>query len=304
LERWQKAPIAFSARAQTAIRAGDFAAADSILADTVRRGSGPARGGALWWLTISLRNQGRFRENLRAAEEARELASPPHGRGPSLEAVAMAQALFEVGLFRESAALFDSIANTPIIYTRVATRAARHRSWQLTHAATALAAAGDTAKVAALADTIQALGARSAYGRDQRLHHYVRGLLFAARGRLEEAAREYRLAIFSPTSGYTRANLELGRTLLALSRPREAVAVLRPALHGPLESNNYYVTHTELHELLARAFDAAGEPDSAAVHARYVARAWSRADLELSSRLAAVRRLAALGRGEAVRSRR
>jgi hypothetical protein len=48
---------------------------------------------------------------------------------------------------------------------------------------------------------------------------------------------------------------------------------LRPALHGSIEASNLYVTHTELQTLLARAFDAAGAPDSAAVHRGYVSRA-------------------------------
>jgi hypothetical protein len=39
-----------------------------------------------------------------------------------------------------------------------------------------------------------------------------------------------------------------------------------------------YITRTELHELLAQAFDRAKMPDSAAVHYRAVLKAWRRAD--------------------------
>ena len=165
----------------------------------------------------------------------------------------------------------------------------------LTHLVTALAAAGDTARLAALADSMEASGRRSAYGRDPRLHHYARGLLWRARGRLADAERELRAAIYSPNMGYTRTNLELGRVLLERHRPREAIAILAPALRGPLDASNLYVTHTELHELLAGAYDAAGETDSAAVHYRWVVNAWRNADAMFHARLdAARRRLAAL----------
>jgi predicted Zn-dependent protease len=139
----------------------------------------------------------------------------------------------------------------------------------MTHRATALAAAGDTAALARLVEPIRTTGARSGYGRDRKLHHYVRGLLLAARGNREEATVELRAAIYSPNFGYTRVNLELGKVYLALGKPREAIDVLRPALHGSIEASNLYVTHTDLHELLARAFDAVGAPDSAAVHRAY-----------------------------------
>jgi len=63
-----------------------------------------------------------------------------------------------------------------------------------------------------------------------------------------------------------------------LGRPAEAVAVLQPALRGSVESSNLYVTRTELHELLAQAWDAANGRDSAVAHYRVVASAWKRAD--------------------------
>ena len=108
----------------------------------------------------------------------------------------------------------------------------------------------------------------SAYGRDQRLHHYVRGLQLRARGQLPAAADEFRRGIFSLTDGYTRNSYELARTLLALGRPTDAIAVLQPAFRGSLQGSNLYITHTELHEVIAQAFEQAGQPDSAAVHYR------------------------------------
>ncbi|MHB1263482.1 MAG: hypothetical protein ACYC1S_03555 [Gemmatimonadaceae bacterium] len=131
--------------------------------------------------------------------------------------------------------------------------ATRFRAWFLTHEATALAAAGDTAALLRIVPRIEAEGRRSRYGRDQRLHWYARGLLARARGDREQAATFFRRAIFSPTAGFTRVNLELGRTLIEPHRPAEAIAVLEPALHGPIEASKLYVTRADLQALIVRA---------------------------------------------------
>ena len=89
---------------------------------------------------------------------------------------------------------------------------------------------------------------------------------------------EYRQALTSPTFGFTRINYRLAQDLIALGRPAEALPLLRAALHGGLEASNLYVTHTELHEEMARAFEAAGRRDSAAAEYRWVAAAWRDAD--------------------------
>jgi predicted Zn-dependent protease len=139
-------------------------------------------------------------------------------------------------------------------------------------------------------------GQQSYYGRDPHLHHHVRGLLLLARGAPQPAETAFRRAIYSTTHGYTRTNLELAQVLLALHRPREAVAVLQSALRGGLEGSNLYVTHTELHELSGRAWEAAERLDSAAIHYRRVLDAWARADPMLHARRDSVRaRLTALG---------
>jgi predicted Zn-dependent protease len=148
---------------------------------------------------------------------------------------------------------------------------------------------GDTAGFSALADSIMGFGAQSMLGRDQRLHHHVRGLLLAARGRPVDASKEFRLAMHSPTQGFTRTNVELARALIAMHKPLEAIVVLRSALHGPLDASNFYVTHTELHDALGRAWALAGNADSAAVHYSYVARAWSKADPSFAARVDTVR---------------
>jgi tetratricopeptide (TPR) repeat protein len=163
---------------------------------------------------------------------------------------------------------------------------ARHTTWVLAHKADALAAAGDSAGVRALIEPVRSFGRVSGYGRDNRLHHHVRGLLLEARGRREEAMEEFRRAIWSPTSGYTRTNLELARLLLALGRPREAIPVLRAALAGSLQSSQLYVTHTELRALLGQAYAELGLADSAAAQRRWVARAIAGADPEVRERIA------------------
>jgi hypothetical protein len=145
--------------------------------------------------------------------------------------------------------------------------------------------AGDTLGLAALADSLERDGARAFMLRPRSQHLYLRGLLALARGEDDQAARSFREAISSSATDFARVNLELARVLLRQGRAREAVDVLRPASRGWfLDSTNLHVTLTEVHELLARAWDAAGVPDSAAVHWRRVATSWSRADPGLSER--------------------
>ena len=113
---------------------------------------------------------------------------------------------------------------------------------------------------------------------DRRLAHYVRGLIWQAEGKHENAAIEFRAAVYSQTLGYTRINLELARTLISLGQFHEATRILRSALAGSSDGPGYYVTRTEVHEWLARNFEAVRQPDSAAVHYRKVAEAWKYGD--------------------------
>jgi len=149
-----------------------------------------------------------------------------------------------------------------------------------------LARARDTTLVLAVADSVEAWGRGSLFGRDRRLHHFLRGQVHAIAGRHEDAVREYQEAAFAPSLGFTRINYELARSLVALGRPREAVPVLQAALRGVMDASNLYVSRTELHELLAESFDRAGMRDSAAVHYRAVVKAWRRADPMFQERTA------------------
>jgi hypothetical protein len=155
---------------------------------------------------------------------------------------------------------------------------ARVSAWMLTLSGYAAAMAGDTSAVRHLADTVETLGRISSFGRDARLSHFLRGVLLQRRGLHREAVEAFQRSLFSTTDGLTRTNLLMARSLVASGRPREAVAVLQPALRGGVDGSNTHVTHTELHEELAHAFEAAGQRDSAAFHYRAVERAWRHAD--------------------------
>jgi hypothetical protein len=183
-----------------------------------------------------------------------------------------------------ASALFDSIARMTVA-TSTASEAARQRAWALVHLADAQAAAGDSTTLARAAESIQSAGQASAFARDRRLHHHVRALLLARRGAVDDAIAEFEAAIYSLTLGYTRTNFELAQLYLLKKRPRDAVRVLQPALRGSLDGSNLYVSRTEIHELLAQAFEAASIPDSAAAHYGVVASAWSAADPSLRLRV-------------------
>lgn len=285
------------------IRAGAFADADRTLTDEAASGNPLQRDDALWWLVISLRNQGRLRAAAKvAALLVRNAAAEPQSfsEPSSVNALAVAQVAFEMGQYRRAAALFDSMAHydwrfAPAFPDGAPGLRARHRIWMSTHAATAYAAAGDTGKLQPLADSISHWKRASALYRDQVLDAYVRGLLDVARGRDADAETEFRRAVISRIDGYSRANFELAKILLRRGRPRDAIPLLRDPLHGWLEASNYYLTYTELHALLGEAFDRAGEPDSALVHYNRALAAWQHADPEFAGRVQAMRaRVAAL----------
>jgi DNA-binding SARP family transcriptional activator/TolB-like protein len=278
--------------ARFALLAGNYDEGDSLLAAKLRFDERDNE--ALWLLVISLRNQGRLNDAMLYADRTLRWTPKSSDAPPRL---GRAQVLYELGRYREAALGFESIAPPwPAAAPAEPGLLARQRSWPLTHAATAWAAAGDTERVAALGKEIEAVAHYSSYARDWRLPHHVRGLLWKARGRNDSAVVEFRRAIYSPTFGYTRTNLELARALLALGRADEAAAILQSSLRGSLDGSNLYVTRTELHELLGQAFEAAGRRDSAITHYRSVVAAWRGGDPAFRTRAAeAARRINALG---------
>ena len=264
-----------------AIRDGAFADADARLARLRLDGASTTRDFATWYLGLSLRTQGRFRDALRIAD-----GQPQRVLRPLVE-LEMGDSKAASAHFQDLVGYFD---REPVPGHR-----AKHVAWMMTHVATSLAAARDTVRLSALADSVEQMGSQSALGRDLRLHHYIRGLLWNARHDPVRAASEFRQSIWSWSDGYTRANYELARALIALDKPADAIYPLQSALRGDLESNNLYVSRTELHELLAQAFDQVGQRDSASVHYRAVVTAWSRCDSIFVPRVTAARaRLVAL----------
>ena len=266
------------------LRSGDYATADQYFREQIQEGDPAARAANLEWLTNSLRIQGRLSEAaetavlLRRAHGLNEAGEPdrlPAGSAP-YSALWEAQVNFELGRYRQAAALFDSISKSGGGETP--SRKARHRAWTQTLRAEALASGGDTVLLDQIADSVQVWGQQSGYGRDRRLYHHVRGLLLAARGRFTEAEDEFRAGIFSTVNGYTRTNTELAHVLLQLKRPLDAAGLAESALRGPFDGPNTYVTRTELFELAGLAYDAAGKRDSALACYRRVVEAWQHAD--------------------------
>jgi tetratricopeptide (TPR) repeat protein len=264
--------------ARLALVRGDFAEASRNITVLISLTGGERHGG-LWLEVLRNRMQGRLTRALSVAREyEREAGHDPDTRALGTAPLLRAIVLTEGGGPLGGAALFDTLRRHWVMTDSSTGATARQHAWMLTHEITALAAAGDTARLAQLTDTIEQVGRRSGYARDQRMYHYARGLLWDARGRRREAVDEYRQALTSPTFGLTRINYRLAQDLVELGRPAEAVPLLRGALRGGLEASNLYITHTDLHEELGRAFEAAGRRDSAAMEYRWVAAAWRDGD--------------------------
>ena len=254
-----------------------------LLADLANP-SASARVEARWLLLISLRNQGRLRDAAALAAEGRIPGRQSRLNEVLPEAAQLATVKLEAGNFEDAARQFRSQADGALRSNTPPAFQARVGTWLLTLAGTAYAGAGDTLIVRQLADSIARLGPRSSYGRDSRLHQFLRGLVLQREGRHADAVEAFQRALFSTTDGFTRINLMMARSLMSLQRPMDAVKILQPALRGGVDGSNTYVTHTELHEALAQAFEAAGEADSAQAHFRIVERAWRRADPEFRER--------------------
>lgn len=267
---------------RVALFAGRWDEADRLFRESIREGTVADRIDGLWWLALSLREQGKLHEALATELSRRRLLEPSESGAPPFSSLLQGAILLDLGRAREAAALFDSIASQYEGGSRG--WQARSYAWPLTHHATALAAAGDTAGLGMLASTIHGLGAVTRYGMIWNLDGYVNALVLARRGRHDVAEQELRRALYSISVGFSQVNLELARNLLALGRADEAAVVLEAPLRGPIDSGNMYVSRTVLRAEAGRAWEAAGRPDSAAVHYRWVLNAWRDADPHLHAR--------------------
>lgn len=263
-------------RPALSVRSGDFAASEQQLRVMVDRDIGVGRARALEQLSAVLRNRGKMRNAVQIARQIRrdamagtgEAARDPFTRLP------VALSLMYGGHAREAAAQFDTMA--ALSPFRAPSRMARHRSWMMAHRAHALAIAGDTGALPLLADSVRMVGERSAYARDQRLHHYVRGLYASARADWPRAVRELRQAQYSTTETYLAT--PLARAELATGDARSAAYTAAAALRGPLDSQNQYELRSELHEILADALLAVGDSAGSARQYRIAALAWDGAE--------------------------
>jgi tetratricopeptide (TPR) repeat protein len=267
------------------IRSGQLETADSLLRRSILRAEGSTRAALVYFHAVTLRHQGRYRDALVVARRLRAIAGERavSGAAPP-SALVEAQTLFELGRLSEASALFDSIARWPATGQPESVRRT-FRLQALTMVGVALHAAGDTGRLAALVDSIERDGQRAFMYRPRDQHHFVRGLLHAARGNDIDAINSFERALGSVRSDFARANMELAGLYLSQNRPREAIAILRPASRGWfLETTNLHSSLAEVHERLAQAHEMAGALDSALVHWRWVADSWKHADASLAAR--------------------
>ena len=265
------------------LRWGRYEEADGPLREISASPNVDVRTEAWWLLILSMRDQGRLR-SADSVVRRWHAANIARGYDPASQRGDLAMVALEMGKPQVTIRAFRIDAERTARSTMAAGVRNRYLIWYLTLAGTAYAAAGDTSVVRRLADSLEILGPTSQFGRDAKLHFFLRGLLFQQQGRHAEAVDAFQRSLFSLTDGFTRTNLMLARSLLELHRPTEAIAVLRPAIHGGLDGSNTYVSRTELHEALAQAFDQAGQRDSALVHWRAVESAWRLADPQFRDR--------------------
>lgn len=270
---------------------GRFAQAERYARDALRLHP-QNRGDRHWLLAITLMNQGRLREALAHADSFRV-----HGANTGSDpAYLRGLVLTRMQRGREAAALFDSIARLPDPHKLPKSRRGRQLAGQYLHVAEALAVEGDTAGVRNIEAFVRDHGAFSGYARDQRLHHYVHGLRRAHAGQHAEAAAAFRQALFGAAGGgYPPVAVELGRALLASNRAREAIYWLEASIRGPVGAGGIWIWRTEVHELLALAYERTGQRERALEQYHIAHEALQSADPELAPMRARIAgRIAAL----------
>lgn len=275
-------PIHLLARARIQIRARQWDVVASTVAEWERAPSPRLQRNAAD-LRVALERE-RGRPRIAAAVGSRAFRADPELRSLLL---VQGNTLARLGRFDEAERIYEEQAHgRPPAPLALPLSGADARDFAWAHAllADALFAAGDTVRLRVIADSLAQFAPRSYYARDWRLHHHVRGLIAQLAGRHEEAVAELQSARWGAT-GWTRTVYEIGRAQLALGRPREAVATLRHAYDIP-DAMGRYLSISEVDWLMAQAFRAAGESDSAAVYADYVRAAWRDADPEVRELLA------------------
>lgn len=202
--------------------------------------------------------------------------------------LAVTMVVAESELLRENGRALEAIAllDTLIGFRPPATSRAHEAStrlWVLSMLARDLAESGDTARLAAVVDSMSRLARLSGSQRDHERPHYARGLLLAARGQPGEAESEFAQGAAPVVDGFSPAIVNRARMLRRLGRNAEAVRLLQPTLRGWY---HFYMTHAELHAELAEAWAAAGNRDSARAQMAAADRAWVDADPPARAQLA------------------
>lgn len=277
------------------LSAENYAAADSLLLANSDSGTALERADLWFSYGVSLRAQGRFREALTAVAKGREVS--PHGAARDYDEERTllqlkGQTLAEMGRYAEAAAAFDTAA-TLLDPRDTELNRSRAQIASLALAAAARGAAGDTVALHSTAELIARRTTDSALVRSRTYGNYLRGLLAAKRGDQAAAVQFFSAARFSPTLSLALVDVELAHALLSSGKPRDAVAVLQPTFRGYFTGGGLFVTRTQIHEELARAWEAAGNLDSARIHWARVAEGLQHADPALAPRAAHARERAA-----------
>jgi predicted Zn-dependent protease len=234
-------------------------------------------------LVLSLRQQARWRElqELMAAQLA--MLTPAERRGGRGRWLRLSDAvgLLDAGHPEAAGWIVDSVVRRT---DRSAPIGILARSLTPLYALLAEAAlrTGDAARASRAADSASAWAGRAAKAREQGIATHAQALALLARHDTVGAIRTFERAIYSPTLGFTLTNYHLARLYLARGEPRKAADILRPALQGYID----LAAFTDLHELIAEAYDRLGQADSARVHWRWVAGALAHADAPARPRLA------------------
>jgi DNA-binding SARP family transcriptional activator len=255
------------------LRAGDFETLSHVLEVRLASGNRDEEAEARFLHWRLLREQGRFRESLEFTRRHRDMGL-----------VMRAQSLADVGQLSEAVALWDSAAAALHPGPEPATSVAAMRAGYRIRAVDLLAELRDTVGLARQLPLVSADAALSGRERIRRLDQHARGMMLLARGDTVAACPALRRALFSATDGYVGTFLAVGRACLAAGRPTEAIPALRGILRGPVGASGTAGNFTQARELLARAFLAAGNRDSAAAYVRRVSDAWARADMPLRTR--------------------
>jgi DNA-binding SARP family transcriptional activator/TolB-like protein/Flp pilus assembly protein TadD len=271
------------------VMARRFDAADSAAAAWLKRPGDDYHANALELREIVLRERGR----LRGADRVIARATSRYPETASLS-LTRANDLARLADLEGAVRIYETGSHPLPVQTDVRSPiaplygdGARAFCWSHALEADAIAGTADTTRLRALADSIEIVSTRSYYGRDWHLSKHVRGLIAMRGGRYADAARDFRQAMWG-ANGWTMTNERLAIAELQLGQPSEAIAALRQAYEAPPDAMGRYVLRSELDLYMAIAFRAAGKPDSSAVYAGYVRRAWAHADPEVRAELAAL----------------